>query len=129
MHALLLHHVCMTAWQTGSMSQTSMTCLSMAERSLEMPAHQSESVMACLQVDGSTEYEYTQEPTNAALPLANPQNFGPTYTAQELQAFVYNVLTEDNSQQGSALPTLQKLIDDSADRSLFLLNGDVSYAR
>ena len=85
--------------------------------------------MACLQVDGSTEYEYTQEPTNPALPLANPQHFGPTYTAQELQAFVYNVLTQDNSQQGSALPTLQKLVDDSVDRSLFLLNGDVSYAR
>ena len=50
-------------------------------------------------MDGSFEYEYTQQPTNAALPLANPQNFGPTYTAQELQALVYNVLTQDNSQQ------------------------------
>lgn len=59
------------------------------------------------QVDGSFEYEYTQQPTNPALPLANPQDFGPTYTAEELNALVYNVLTQDNSQQGSALATLQ----------------------
>lgn len=82
-----------------------------------------------MQVDGSFEYEYTQQPTNPALPLANPQDFGPTYTAQELSALVYNVLTQDNSQQGSALATLQALVADSADRHLFLLNGDVSYAR
>ena len=81
------------------------------------------------QVDGSFEYEYTQQPTNPALPLANPQDFGPTYTAEEVSALVYNVLTQDNSQQGSALTTLQKLVADSADVQLFLLNGDVSYAR
>ena len=85
--------------------------------------------MCVMQVDGSFEYEYTQQPTNAALPLANPQDFGPTYTAQELQALVYNVLTQDNSQQGSALATLQGLVANSADRHLFLLNGDVCYAR
>ena len=44
-------------------------------------------------------------------------------------ALIYNVLTDDNAQQGSALVTLRSLVADSAGRSLFLLNGDVSYAR
>lgn len=44
-------------------------------------------------------------------------------------ALIYNVLTDDNAQQGSALYTLESLVADSKDRSLFLLNGDVSYAR
>ena len=37
-----------------------------------------------------------------------------------------NVLMEDNSQQGSGQPILLKLV--SSDRSLFLLNCDVSHA-
>jgi hypothetical protein len=44
-------------------------------------------------------------------------------------ALIYNVLTDDNAQQGSALYTLSSLVANSAGRSLFLLNGDVSYAR
>lgn len=88
-----------------------------------------ETLLDELQVDGSIEYEYTQQPTNAALPLANPQDFGPDFTAQQLQALIYNVLTQDTSQQGSALNTLQGLVASSPDVSLFLLNGDVCYAR
>lgn len=39
-----------------------------------------------------------------------------------------NVLMEDNSQQGPGQPILQKLVADSAGRSLFLLICDVSHA-
>jgi hypothetical protein len=44
-------------------------------------------------------------------------------------ALVYNVLTDDNAQQGSALYTTRALVANASGASLFLLNGDVSYAR
>ncbi|BDA47385.1 probable inactive purple acid phosphatase 27 [Coccomyxa sp. Obi] len=81
------------------------------------------------QVDGSTEYEWTQSATDGALAVPNPLDTAPDNTLDSLTALIYNLLTQDTEQQGSALNTLASLVSDSADRTLFLLNGDVSYAR
>ncbi len=89
----------------------------------------SESEGCRVQVDGSVEYEWTQAATDGALAVPNPLDTAPDNTLQGLTALIYNLLTQDTSQQGSALNTLSGLVADSADRSLFLLNGDVCYAR
>ncbi len=81
------------------------------------------------QVDGSTEYEWTQAATSDAQAIPNPLDTAPDNTLDSLTAYIYNLLTQDNAQQGSALNTLAGLVSESADRSLFLLNGDVCYAR
>lgn len=82
-----------------------------------------------VQVDGSTEYEWTQSAVDGALAIPNPLAVAPDNTLEGLTALIYNLLTQDTEQQGSALNTLAGLVSDSADRTLFLLNGDVSYAR
>ena len=81
------------------------------------------------QVDGSVGYEWTQAATDGALAVPNPLDTAPDNTLEGLSALIFNLLTQDTAQQGSALNTLAGLVADSADRSLFLLNGDVCYAR
>ena len=81
------------------------------------------------QVDGSVGYEWTQAATDGALAVPNPLDTAPDNTLDGLSALIFNLLTQDTAQQGSALNTLAGLVADSADRSLFLLNGDVCYAR
>ena len=41
----------------------------------------------------------------------------------------YDFLVDNEAQQGASLYTLKGLLDNAANSSLLLLNGDVSYAR
>lgn len=82
-----------------------------------------------LQVDGSVEYEWTQSAADGALAVPNPLDTAPDNTLDALSALIFNLLTQDTAQQGSALDTLAGLVANATDRTLFLLNGDVSYAR